>query len=103
MFKILAIIARMKEASISELKNQLSAFLAQLKTCGSITITDHGSPIAVIYPISREDENGAEKLNRLKKSGLVSQALQKPSPRIGKSIKLSKKADAARVLIDERE
>ncbi|MBI2562529.1 MAG: type II toxin-antitoxin system Phd/YefM family antitoxin, partial [candidate division NC10 bacterium] len=46
----------MRFASVAEVKNQLSAYLAQArKDKKSIVVTHHGKPYALIQPISEGD------------------------------------------------
>lgn len=45
----------MKTASISEAKNRLSAYLDLARAGESVTITDRGTPVARLVPISSVD------------------------------------------------
>jgi len=42
-----------KKTGIRELKEQLSAYLRQVKAGGTVTITDRGKPIARIVPLAQ--------------------------------------------------
>lgn len=44
----------MKTASVSDLKNNLSARLKQVIAGEPLVITDHRKPVAVVYPLEQE-------------------------------------------------
>lgn len=49
----------MRFATVAEMKNQLSAYLAQARrTKESIVVTHHGKPYALVQPISERDLEG---------------------------------------------
>ena len=51
----------MRFASIAEVKNRLSAYLARArKTNEPIIVTHHGKPYALIQPLSERDLEGLE-------------------------------------------
>jgi prevent-host-death family protein len=60
----------METASISEVKNGLSAIIDRVKGGESIVVTDRGIPVAVIEPVSgRIDVE--DRLARLERAGAV--------------------------------
>ena len=60
----------METASISEVKNGLSAIIDRVKGGESIVVTDRGIPVAVIEPVSgRIDVE--DRLARLERAGLM--------------------------------
>ena len=60
----------METASISEVKNGLSAIIDRVKGGESIVVTDRGIPVAVIEPASgRIDVE--DRLARLERAGLI--------------------------------
>jgi len=73
----------MEKATISQLKNRLSAYLRIVKAGGSVLVFDRDEPVA-----------GAEWLTRLEKEGLVHRGsgavplelFRKPRPKSGKSV-----------------
>ena len=76
----------METASISEVKNGLSAIIDRVKGGESIVVTDRGIPVAVIEPVSgRIDVE--DRLARLERSGLIKRGTGKvphraaPDPR----------------------
>jgi antitoxin (DNA-binding transcriptional repressor) of toxin-antitoxin stability system len=64
----------MKEAQISEVKNQLSRYLALVRRGEVVRILDRDRPIAQIVPISRATEGqpvGPEALAEMERKGLI--------------------------------
>jgi len=60
----------MRTATITEAKNGLSALLDRVKAGESILITDRGTPIARIEPLTtRPDPEG--RLDRLERAGII--------------------------------
>jgi prevent-host-death family protein len=60
----------METASISEVKNGLSALIDRVKAGESIIVTDRGVPVAVIEPVSgRIDVE--DRLTRLERAGII--------------------------------
>lgn len=63
----------MKHAKISELKNNLSLFLAYVRRGGTVRVFDRGQPIADITPCSgaSTEDHGEVTLAALERDGLV--------------------------------
>jgi prevent-host-death family protein len=61
----------MNTASISEAKAKLSALLERVKAGESVTITDRGSPVARIVPLTSTDVDWDERLKRLERQGVI--------------------------------
>jgi prevent-host-death family protein len=59
----------MKTASVSDLKNNLSARLKQVIAGEPLVITDHRKPVAVVYPLEQDLMN--EHVRSLVAEGLV--------------------------------
>ena len=59
----------MKKASISELKNQLSAYLQRVRAGETVVIYDRSRPVARIDRIADEDDD--ERVVQLQRAGLV--------------------------------
>ena len=79
----------METASISEVKNGLSAIIDRVKGGESIVVTDRGIPVAVIEPMSaRVDVD--DRLARLERAGIIKRGtgkvplelLRTPRPRL---------------------
>ncbi len=83
----------MLKASVSELKNQLSAYLRKVRAGESVLVFDRRNPVARIEPVERRAEVD-EKLARLERNGLVRTSTQpmpldllgSPGPRAKRSI-----------------
>jgi len=60
----------MKTAAVSELKARLSKYLNRVKAGEEVLITDHGTPVARLSPISRGG-NVRETMASLEKRGLI--------------------------------
>ena len=83
----------MEKATISQLKNHLSAYLKKVRAGDSILILDRDRPIARIERVAPEDRP-ADRLARLERSGLLQrstrtlslEALRAPVPRPERSV-----------------
>ena len=60
----------MEKATISELKNRLSAYLRKVRAGHSILILDRDLPIARLERVT-DAESGDDRLGRLERAGLV--------------------------------
>ncbi len=60
----------MKTAAVSELKARLSKYLNQVKSGEEVLITDHGTPVARLLPISRK-RAVSESMAAMEKRGLI--------------------------------
>ena len=67
----------LKTVGIKELKNNLSAYLRQVKAGGIVIITERGKPIGRITPMV---ESAEERLEQLSQAGLLTWSGQKLSP-----------------------
>ena len=63
----------MEKATISQLKNQLSAYLRKVKAGESVLILERDQPVARIEPIVAHEVD-EERLVRLERAGLVRRA-----------------------------
>ena len=61
----------MKTASVSYLKNSLSACLKEVAAGESLLVTDRNKPVAILQPLHRTEDRSTE-LSRLAALGLVS-------------------------------
>lgn len=65
----------MEKATISDLKNRLSAYIRKVKAGTAILVVDRNRPVARLEPLSgTEDENAGDRLARLEQAGLVRRA-----------------------------
>jgi prevent-host-death family protein len=60
----------MERATITEVKNGLSAYIDKVKAGESILVTDRGVPVAVLEPVARQ-VHWDERIARLERAGLV--------------------------------
>jgi prevent-host-death family protein len=66
----LAILAIMETATITEVKNGLSALIDRVKAGESIVVTDRGIPVAVIEPVT-EHVGLDDRFRRLERAGII--------------------------------
>ena len=60
----------MEKATISDLKNQLSAYLAKVKAGASVLILDRDQPIARLERVE-PGRQGDDRLGRLERAGII--------------------------------
>jgi prevent-host-death family protein len=63
------------EVGIRELRDQLSRHLAEVREGRTVTVTDHGSPIARIVPVQQ-----LTKLEQLRAEGRIQRARNRKQP-----------------------
>lgn len=91
----------MKTASVSDLKNNLSARLKQVIAGEPLIITDHRKPVAVVYPL--EQELMDEHVRSLVAEGLVVPPKRKPNARAVLDLPLPKSnARLTEAILEER-
>jgi prevent-host-death family protein len=66
----MAILANMETATITEVKNGLSAIIDRVKAGESVIVTDRGVPVAVIEPMSAHVDVD-DRLARLERAGII--------------------------------
>jgi|SRR5919106_523239 prevent-host-death family protein len=94
----------MRIATITEVKNKLSAFIDRVRAGESILIVERGRPVARLEPAVSIDEEPDGRLARLERAGIIRRAehrgpsalLLKPPP------KLRKPANVVEALLEER-
>ncbi|MBA4180395.1 MAG: hypothetical protein C0506_07395 [Anaerolinea sp.] len=95
----------MKRASITEVKNGLSALLDQVKAGETVIITDRGIPVARIVPDSGMDDEDDGRVARLLRDGVAT--TQGGPPPVGLILSPfppgSKPAGVLDALLEERE
>jgi prevent-host-death family protein len=96
----------MKSASVTEVKNNLSKYLEQVKNGEAVLITERGVVIARIESVrTRQDKTADEaRLARLERAGVITRGRGPiPAELINASRpKLKKGASAVEALLDER-
>ena len=91
----LAILAIMETATITEVKNGLSAIIDRVKAGESIVVTDRGLPVAVIEPMSAHVDVD-DRLARLERAGIIKRGkgevplelMRTPGPRLPDDVDL---------------
>ena len=66
----MAILAIMETATITQVKNGLSAYIVKVRAGESILVTDRGVPVAVLEPVAKQVD-WDERMERLERAGLV--------------------------------
>ena|SRR5688572_2233721 len=99
----MAIIARMRTASISDAKNNLSALLQEVRGGATIVITDHGIPVARLTPVVFPRGIPARAIE-LAQQGLLALPEREPSTRwLDLPVaKLARGTDPVDLIIEER-
>jgi antitoxin (DNA-binding transcriptional repressor) of toxin-antitoxin stability system len=94
----------MKEAKISEVKDQLSRFLALVRRGETVRILDRDTPVAMIVPLPRAAGAGDDAvLLQLERKGLVQRGSGRIPREILRSEPSGKSAGVLQALLDERE
>ncbi len=70
----------MKTANIAELKNALSAYLAEVKRGGQILVSDRNVPFAKIVPLNYTDDYDAEEMELVAKGLMTLPETDEPLP-----------------------
>lgn len=91
----------MEKATISELKNHLSAYLKKVKAGQSILILDRDQPVARLERVERE-QHPDDRLTRLERAGLIRRAKQPVPIRALKALAPKGKGGVLQALIEER-
>lgn len=92
----------MEKATISELKNRLSAYLKKVRAGHTVLILDRDQPIARLERVVAA-EGGADRLTRLERSGLVRRGARPLSVKTLRAAAPKPKASVVEALIEERE
>ena len=61
---------------VAELKAALSSYLARVREGETVTVTDHGRPVAKLVPISPAEESADTRLRAAERRGLLRMAEQ---------------------------
>ncbi|MCX6544102.1 MAG: type II toxin-antitoxin system prevent-host-death family antitoxin [Acidobacteria bacterium] len=95
----------MKRASITEMKNGLSALIDRVRHGDAIVIEDRGVPVARLEPVSAPGRNSSDgRIARLVRQGVVRSAGSAPPKRILAADPPSPKGgfSLSHAIIDER-
>lgn len=93
----------MKKASITEVKNNLSALIDSVKGGSPVLIVDRGRPVARLEPVSGGPDDDS-RLARLVRDGIVRSARRGVPKELfaTKPPRLKKGASGVRALLEER-
>jgi antitoxin (DNA-binding transcriptional repressor) of toxin-antitoxin stability system len=91
----------MEKATISELKNRLSAYLKKVKAGQSILILDRDQPVARLERVERE-QHPDDRLTRLERAGLIRRATRPVPIKALKAPAPKAKRGVLQALIEER-
>lgn len=91
----------MEKATISQLKNQLSAYLAKVKAGGSVLILDRDQPIAQLerVPVGC---GGDDRLGRLERAGIIRRGTGQIAPEILRRFAPKPGRSLVEALLEER-
>jgi len=68
----------MEKATISQIKNSLSAYLRKVRAGKTVLVLDRNRPVARIVPVAASDRSGDERLAELERQGLIRRGNGKP-------------------------
>ncbi|MCE7989598.1 MAG: type II toxin-antitoxin system prevent-host-death family antitoxin [Caldilinea sp. CFX5] len=91
------------QVGVKELKDNLSAYLRQVKTGVTVTITEHGQPIGRLTPVQKSTE---ERLQELVNSGLIvwnGKKYQPDANRLRPRLSPNAPKTAAEVVLEDRD
>jgi prevent-host-death family protein len=91
----------MEKATISELKNRLSAYLAKVKAGHAVVVFERNRPVARIERVE-SGAPGDERLARLERAGLLRQAKHPLSLKVLQRTPPKSKKSVVQALLDER-
>ena len=93
----------MQTASITEMKNRLSAFIDQVRAGESVIILDRGIPVARLEPVQAHGDP-AGRIERLERAGVLRVGAQDPPVELVRTPgpALAAGASALAALLDER-
>ena len=92
----------MKRASISETKNNLSAYLDLVKQGETILIVDRDRPVAKLEPIYQE-KSAEGRLSRLERAGIIRRGAGKRLKEIIETPPPAAEASVLEALLEERQ
>jgi prevent-host-death family protein len=68
----------MRQATVTEAKNRLSALLAEVRAGETIVIVDRGVPVARLGPVARQGDDDGGRNARLQRTGAVRAGREEP-------------------------
>ncbi|MCC6212947.1 MAG: type II toxin-antitoxin system prevent-host-death family antitoxin [Burkholderiales bacterium] len=93
----------MKTASISELKDRLSAYVDLVRQGEIVVLTDRNRPVAQIVPLEPgTSESDASRLAELERKGMVRRARKPPMRSLAPPVRLPEGVSVLEALLEER-
>jgi prevent-host-death family protein len=96
----------MKEAKISEVKNQLSRYLSFVRRGESVRILDRATPVAMLVPLSHsigDESSDAALLAQMERKGLIRRGAGRMDREILDVDPPGKPAGVLKALLEERD
>jgi prevent-host-death family protein len=91
----------MKQAKVSDLKNQLSQYLDYVRNGETVLVLDRNVPVAELRPVSEKTSNG--RIAALERKGIIRRGSGRLPRGFLKRIPRGKPAGVLTALLDERE
>jgi antitoxin (DNA-binding transcriptional repressor) of toxin-antitoxin stability system len=91
----------MEKATISQLKNQLSAYLAKVKAGSLVLIFDRDQPIAQLERVPPGCQ-GDDRLGRLERAGIIRRGTGKIRPELLRQAAVKPTRSLVEALLEER-
>lgn len=91
----------MKKVSISELKNQLSAYLQSVRGGETVIVYDRNRPVARIDRVADEDED--DRIAQLQRAGVLAPAVEPMPMELLRSPAPRARSSVLEALLEERE
>ena len=91
----------MKQARVSDLKNQLSRYLDYVRHGETVLVLDRKIPVAELRPVSQEAAPG--KLGALERKGIICRGNTRLPNKFFKQALGGRRAGVLKALLDERE
>lgn len=92
----------MKKASISQVKNHLSAYIDLVRNGETVLLTDRDRPVARIVPLEPGNVADEARLAELERSGVLRRALKPPMKVLPSPVKLPAGVSVLDALLEER-
>jgi antitoxin (DNA-binding transcriptional repressor) of toxin-antitoxin stability system len=92
----------MEKATISELKNRLSAYLKKVRAGHTVLILDRDQLIARLERVEGGQAQGDDRLVRLERAGLLRRAKSSPPVKALRAAPAKAKRSVTQAMLDER-
>jgi prevent-host-death family protein len=92
----------MEKATVSEVKNRLSAYLRKVRAGKTVLVLDRGRPVARIEPVAPADRSDDERLAELERQGLIKRGRGNPLEALRRLPLPKSEKSVVEALIEER-